>query len=115
MELWTHQARVTSVAVSQSGQVLASGDELGNLKLLMLRLLDNIIPTAANAKKAKARADTAGKQGAAVPSFSPFLPEYKCSVKAHDGGPIFSLQWLPMPSLTAEDSVDADLINDPGM
>ncbi len=111
MELWVHPARVTAVAVAQSGQVLASGDEQGNLKLLMLRLLDNIIPTPNNAKKAATKGDTNGNQ---VPNFSPFLPEYKCTLRAHDSGPIFSVAWLPMPSITAEDSVDEDLGDDAG-
>ena len=111
MELWTHQARVTSIAVSQAGQVLASGDEQGNLKLLMLRLLDRIIPTptstknAVDKKKGQARQLSSDSSNANAPSsFSQFLPEYKCSLRAHSGGPIFSLQWLPMPSLTTEGS-----------
>jgi hypothetical protein len=87
MELWTHAARVTSVAVSQAGQVLASGDEQGNLKLLMLRLLDRIIPTptsaknAAEKKKANQARQLSSTQAAAPSSFSPFLPEYVfCSI-----------------------------------
>ena len=78
MELWTHVARVTSVAVSQAGQILASGDEQGNLKLLMLRLLDDIIPTQTAAKNAvdkkRNQAQNLNAQ-AHAPSFSPFLPE----------------------------------------
>ena len=127
MELWTHTARVTSVAVSQSGQILASGDEQGHLKLLMLRLIDNIIPTTATKAAAKAGTGTIGGEknrghadpGAAsastsknVPQFSPFLPDYKCSLHAHNGGPIFSITWLPIPIYTATDSVDYDLLSD---
>ena len=112
MELWTHQARVTSIAVSQAGQVLASGDEQGNLKLLMLRLLDRIIPTPTSTKSAVEKTKGQARQLSSNPNasanaptnFSPFLPEYKCSLRAHSGGPIFSLQWLPMPSVTADGS-----------
>jgi len=121
MELWTHAARVTSVAVSQSGQILASGDEQGHLKLLMLRLIDNIIPTAtkkANAGLGKNRRSAADPDAVSastsksVPQFSPFLPDYKCSLQAHNGGPIFSIAWLPIPIYTADDSVDFDLLDD---
>ena len=77
----------------------------------MLRLLDRIIPTptstknAVDKKKGQARQLSSDSSNANAPSsFSQFLPEYKCSLRAHSGGPIFSLQWLPMPSLTAEGS-----------
>ncbi len=123
MELWTHVARVTSVAVSPAGQILASGDEQGNLKLLMLRLLDDIIPTQTAAKNAidkrrnQARSLNAPGGGGTgqPPSFSPFLPEYRAALRAHDGGPVFSLQWLPMPVQSAPDSEDELLAEEEGL
>ena len=104
MELWSHIARITSVAVSPTGQLLASGDEQGNVKLLMLRLLDQLIITQKGAKDSK-------KGGASqLPTFSTFRPEYKITTRAHLHGPIFAMQWLQMPSLPPKGS-DEDLFN----
>ena len=105
MELWTHVARITSIAVNTTGQVLASGDEQGNLKLLMLRLLDQLIITQKGAKDSQKKGNNTQ-----LPTFSNFLPEYKVTMRAHSHGPIFSMQWLPMPTLPPKGS-DEDAFN----
>jgi len=97
MELWTHVARITSLAVSANGQILASGDEQGNLKLLVLRLLDQMIITQTSREKTSKKKG-GHNSGSSLPTFSEFLPEYKLTTKAH-GGPIFAIEWLPVPSL----------------
>ena len=85
MELWTHESRITSVAVSPFGHILSSGDEHGNVKLLVLQLLDELSIT--NKEKKKKHVN--------VPTFKEFIPEYKISLTAHKGS-IFSMQWLPI-------------------
>lgn len=104
MELWSHIARITSLSVSPTGQILASGDEQGNVKLLMLRLLDQLIITQKGAKDAKK------SNASQLPTFSNFLPEYKITTRAHLHGPVFAMQWLQMPSLPPKGS-DEDLFN----
>ncbi len=85
MELWTHESRITSIAVSPFGHILSSGDEHGNVKLLVLQLLDELSIT--NKEKKKKQIN--------VPTFKEFIPEYKISLCAHKGS-IFSMQWLPI-------------------
>ena len=72
MELWTHVARITSIAVNTTGQVLASGDEQGNLKLLMLRLLDQLIITQRAPRTARKRVTTHS-----CPRFQTFFPSIR--------------------------------------
>lgn len=89
MEIDKHDSRVTSLAVSTSGQVLASGDEHGMIRLLLLRQLDmfNIRP---NVKyKANEPVDTIKHHSI------PTLPKKgRAAFRAHLGGPVFALQWL---------------------
>ena len=85
MELWTHDSRITSIAVSPFGHILSSGDEHGNVKLLVLQLLDELSIT--NKEKKKKQVN--------VPTFKEFIPEYKISLTAHKGS-VFSMQWLPI-------------------
>jgi WD40 repeat protein len=42
MEISSHQSRITALSVSPAGHILASGDENGKVRLLLLRLLDEI-------------------------------------------------------------------------
>ena len=72
----------------------------------MLRLLDRIIPTPTAAKEAIKRKEASKSAAHAPPSFSPFLPEYKCAIRAHQGGPIFSTVFLQIPVLAAPKSYE---------
>jgi WD40 repeat protein len=96
MEISAHNARITALAVSPAGHILASGDEVGNVKLLLLRLLDEISVFKQNERRRK-------KQQSAS-NFSKFLPTYNVSLPAHDG-PIFCLQWLPIIASSGSNNV----------
>jgi len=88
MELWSHESRITAIAVSQFGHILASGDESGKVKLLLLRLLDDLsISLVADAKS--------NKKKHAPPVFEANRPEYKITLPLSNS-PIFSLQFLPL-------------------
>lgn len=88
MELWSHESRITAMAVSQFGHILASGDENGKVKLLLLRLLDDLsISLVADAKS--------NKKKHAPPVFEANRPEYKITLPLSNS-PIFSLQFLPL-------------------
>mmetsp|Transcript_7192 Transcript_7192/g.15644 ORF Transcript_7192/g.15644 Transcript_7192/m.15644 type:complete len:932 (+) Transcript_7192:226-3021(+) len=95
MEVASHAARVTSMAVSPAGHILATGDELGNVRLLLLRLLEDISVFNRNSQRKKKHSSST--------SFSEFLPTYNILHLAHPG-PIFSLQWLPI--IAASDGVN---------
>ena len=96
MEVSQHATRITAMCVSPAGHILASGDESGNVRLLLLRLLDEISVFKQNERRRK-------KQVAAT-SFSKFLPTYNIVIPAHDG-PIFSMQWLPIISCSENNNV----------
>ena len=85
MELWTHNSRITSLSVSPFGQIAASGDENGNLKLLVLRLLDEL--------SISLKADQKKKRKNSPAAINTFRPEHKITQLAHSG-PVFSMQWL---------------------
>ena len=89
MEIATHVARVTSMAVSPSGHVLASGDEHGNVRLLLLQLLDSI----SNFKKEEQKK----KKHTKARMFNDFKASYNITNKAHEGS-LFSMEWLPVTS-----------------
>jgi WD40 repeat protein len=89
MEISSHQSRITALSVSPAGHILASGDENGKVRLLLLRLLDEISVFKQNERQRK--------KHTAATSFSKFLPTYNIAHVAHPG-PIFSLQWLPILS-----------------
>lgn len=93
MEIDKHATRVTSLSVSTSGQVLASGDENGSIRLLLLRQLDmfNIRPSV------KYKTDTNGATVVdTVREHSiPTLPLGGRKAFTAHGGPVFALQWLP--------------------
>lgn len=96
MEVASHPSRITSLCVSPAGHILASGDEFGNVRLLLLRLLDEISVFKQNERRRK--------KAAAATSFSKFLPTYNILVPAHEG-PIFSMQWLPIMSCSESNNV----------
>ena len=96
MEISSHPARITSLCVSPAGHILASGDEHGNVRLLLLRLLDEISVFKQNERRRK--------KHTAATSFSKFLPTYNICVPAHQG-PIFSMQWLPIMSCSESNNV----------
>ena len=78
-----HVSRITSLSVSPAGHILASADENGSVKLLLLRLLDSISVS----RRAKAFSSE--------PHFTNFLPSYNVSIDAHNG-PVFAIEWLPI-------------------
>ncbi len=80
LELWSHNNRITSLAVSHYGEILASGDEDGRIKLLVLNPLDEF-QLSKNKKK---------KENAKV--FDSNI-NYKLSKIMHKG-PIQSLKFL---------------------
>ena len=89
MEIDQHSSRVTSMAVSSSGQVLASGDEHGMIRLLLLRQLDmfNIRPNV----KYKNNEPVDSIKHHSIPT----LPKRgRAAFRAHIDGPVFALQWL---------------------
>lgn len=87
MEISSHQSRITSMTVSPAGHILASGDESGNVRLLLLRLLDEISVFKQNERRRKKHTSST--------IFSQFLPTYNVIIPAHDG-PVYSMQWLPI-------------------
>lgn len=86
MEISAHVARITSLAVSPAGHVLASGDELGNVRLLLLQLLDEL--SIVKKQQQKRRKHIVDRH------FNTFLPSYNITNKVHKDS-IFSLEWLP--------------------
>lgn len=86
MQVVSHKSRITSMAVSGTGQVLATGDENGRLKLLMLRLLDDLSVSRRTSLRRKKHSKTT--------NFVPMLSDYSISHQAHQG-PIYSMVWLP--------------------
>jgi hypothetical protein len=81
MQIQQHNHRITSVAVSMYGHVIASGDEEGNVKLLMLRLLDSLSISRRKRLEKEKEEDT-GKRSS-IDTFvqlnyvTPFLPSYQ--------------------------------------
>lgn len=97
MEIDAHRSRVTSLSVTVGGQVLASGDENGTIRLLLLRQLDmfNIRPSR---RYQTTTAGGVGSSGSSIYDHSiPTLPqEGRKAFVAHASGPVFALQWLPV-------------------
>lgn len=88
LELWSHANRITCLGISHSGEVLASGDEEGRLKLLFMQQLDDlsvIVNRSAthSTKKVKSRLH-----------FEDMSPNFKLTKKIHSG-PIYALSFLP--------------------
>lgn len=96
MEISSHHTRITSIAISPAGHILASGDESGNVRLLLLRLLDEISVFKQNERRRK--------KHTAATTFSQFLPTYNVTVPVHEG-PVFSMQWLPILSSSQSNNV----------
>jgi hypothetical protein len=88
MELCSHIARVTSLATSIPGNLLASGDEAGNVKLFLLQLLDTLTQFRTGKKVSKSKPGHHARHQS-------FLPSYHITERLHTG-PVFSLSWLPI-------------------
>ena len=110
MELWSHTSRLISLAISDNGQILASGDEAGNVKLVMLQLLTHMIPRHSSNNDDSKHSTNKKVQNPSVPSFRQVLPEYKFSMNIHDGNPVLSLQWLPIPYSLSNEMKDEVMI-----
>jgi hypothetical protein len=90
MEISVHKARVTSLSVNASGSLLASGDESGRIRIILLRLFDplssrNAITSSNQSNRSSSRMVVTERK----PSFSMIFT-------AHCDGPVFSLEWLPI-------------------
>lgn len=90
MEISSHNSRITAISVSNTGHLFASGDEGGSVRILLLRLLDEISSLNPNRHKSKKLSSKPRTTTA-----NAFLPSYNVLHVAHDG-PIFSLEWLPV-------------------
>lgn len=89
VELSTHSSRITSIIASDDGQILASGDDRGILKLLFLKNLDKIYIKDPNRKEKIAK-------DKALPPHLSKVTSYNLSTNIHDG-PIFSIQVILIP------------------
>eukprot|EP00981_Chlorochromonas_danica_P007815 scaffold1884_cov343-Ochromonas_danica.AAC.32 len=97
MEIVGHATRITSLAVSSGGDLLASGDESGHVRLLLLQLLDTIQVITSRDKRKKSSLIKPTPRAA----YHPFLPSYNIIKKIHHG-PVFALSWiLSQPALGA--------------
>jgi WD40 repeat protein len=91
LELCPQTCRITALAASNNGHLLASGDEQGNMKVCVLvRQIDSNITSFVNEKRSVLKSMTRFSDAI----FEEY-PNSKVSIKAH-GGPIFSTQWLPV-------------------
>ena len=95
MEIPAHPARVTALVVSPSGHILASGDERGHMRLMQLRLLDEMSIFRNNARKSKKHIAGASA-GAAEQVVPTLLPSFNVGIQAHENAPLFAAQWLPL-------------------
>ena len=98
LELLPHTCRVTSIATTTNGHLMASGDELGNMKICILtRQISACVTSFVNEKRIAQRQMTKH-------SYKTFVdhPSSKISLKPH-GGPIFSIQWLPATIASLKD------------
>ncbi len=78
MELQPHNARITSVSISHKGNMMASGDEQGNVKIMLLQHFEDIEVLKERMKPGQ-----------------PTLPEnVNVSFKPHTA-PVFAVKWLP--------------------
>ena len=91
LEISSHNCRVTALATSSNGHLLASGDEHGNLRVsVLVQRFSECVTSFANTKRLATR--NAGR------SESKAFSECASNVvnfKPHNG-PIFSVQWLPV-------------------
>ena len=87
MEISSHVARITSMSVSTNAHVLASGDEQGHIRLLLLRLLDNFSVYRQQQQRQKRFTSSS--------LFTPFQASYNIVSSAAHDGPVFAVQWLP--------------------
>lgn len=60
LQICSHSSRITALATSSQGQLLASGDEEGHLRILMLQLLADITGKPNNNSPMNGQASTAG-------------------------------------------------------
>lgn len=100
MQITQHTGRITALDINQNhGNILASGDEYGSVRLLLLQHID------------KSHFFTQPLLGTSQPNQTnqilakyPFLPSYNVSFQAHEGS-IFSLAWFPLHGKTLENGV----------
>ena len=88
LELWSHNSRVTSIAVSACGHLLASGDEQGYIRILLLRLLDALAIGQQEKPKRNSLSDSTLR-------LTDGVAEFKITVRGHSG-PLFAMEWLPI-------------------
>jgi hypothetical protein len=90
LELAMHNSRVTAVASSSDGHLLASADERGYVKLLLLVQMKGRSHVGKGDMHEWKR-----KQGASVGMLQQRPENIRLGLRAHEG-PIFSMQWLPI-------------------
>lgn len=108
LELANHPTRVTALAVSWQGKYLASGDEAGHVKIIMLQTKDNMQQVITNEFQRMQQEALSGPVSSKLKELSfkvktstkSYLPKYDFTELLHDG-PIFSLQWIH-PNLTTD-------------
>lgn len=91
LELSSHNCRVTALAASSNGHLLASGDEHGNLRIsVLVHRVSECVTSFAKTKRLATRNAASSELEALDKSVSNTV-----YFKPHCG-PIFSVQWLPV-------------------
>jgi hypothetical protein len=97
LELCRHDCRVTSFAISNNGRFLATGDETGYVKILLLQSKENIQEIIST------------KGGELSKMKKAFLPKYDKMEQLHSNTSIFSLYWI-FPSLSTSFNISNGLL-----
>jgi hypothetical protein len=98
LEICRHDCRVTSFAVSHNGRFLATGDETGHVKIILLQSKENIqeiISSKGSNELSKMK--------------KAFLPKYDKMEQLHSNTSIFSLSWI-FPSLSTSFNISHGLL-----
>jgi len=91
MEISVHKARVTSLSVNPSGSLLASGDESGRIRVILLRLFDQL-----SSRTAITSSNQSSRTSSSRMVVTERKPSFSIIFTAHCDGPVFSLEWLPI-------------------
>jgi hypothetical protein len=110
LELASHTTRITSVSVSPNGKYLASGDESGNVKVLLLQTKTNMQQVLTdefqrinNQKQSDSSNIVQQVNQIQRNTNKNYLLKYDKTESLHNG-PVFALQWLYPQSVTSFNS-----------
>jgi hypothetical protein len=109
LELASHTTRITSVSVSPNGKYLASGDESGNVKILLLQTKTNMQQVLTdefqriNQKQSDSSNIIQQVNQIQRNTNKNYLLKYDKTESLHNG-PVFALQWLYPQSVTSFNS-----------